>query len=96
MSKDNSPDIRVWVKTRKSRSNTFPQWIKSLLPKITCREVWLSCQDVWQPLLLTYYLKTLTNYRPVQAWFWAYRGVPSADEFRQKCAELGCYGKEVY
>jgi len=93
LTQNQSPAFR-WVRQHLAACGPFETWVRSLGPTATCLDMWRACQDVAMLNEITYWLRTWDNYKPVRLWLAQQKATPTADQFRAKCAELGCYSKE--
>lgn len=97
--KDNSPVAIEWA-TRHEACEPAIRWLRTLGPKATCRKAWLLCPNSEWLYWIVGKLKSVAQYKKVDVWYERVyfnndvAPIPSANLFRQKCAKLGCYGKE--
>ena len=98
LQQDTSPNALEWCLSHQAPVE-ITEWVKTLDLTTTCREMWQKCPDARWLMWITMFLRGC--YEPV-LFYYGKTGkhqsddIPAADEFRQKCAEFGCYGSQRY
>ena len=92
--KDNSPNALAWLHRKYCYGLPVEVMVRQVLePNATCRTMWLQCPNAYWLNDITMQLVTCNRYLPVRKWFAKQYPVPTANEYRAKCAKLGCYNK---
>jgi len=98
MFEDNSSNAKEWIKNITLFSGTAVEsWVNKAPKDMTCRQMWLTCPRSMWLCAISRKLKTSLKYESIRNWTWGQIMIRShyvsAEEFRQRCARVGCYGK---